>query len=241
MSVEAEFIVNLGPYEHVKVTLSGDDLTDAMKGGLDSVGEALGDMHASLKAAVLYGRDKALLDARLEAGIEQAKAGETKDLGDFSHHLEGGPEEAQPLFKQVEGEDLPNGNVAFKVHQGEPLTPLVDVPEEGQGVASSSEEATTKPAEQALEDPVKLLTEELGAIVLEVTEKPQEGPSSPSGLRANGSEPDAPARPWKNKPAAKKTKAWEDPVTEGPDATPEESVTATKAARKAATASDWDW
>lgn len=187
MSIEAEFIVQTESFQHVKVTVRGEnvgDLFTQMASITEGHREILGDYWASLKAAVLYGRDKALLDARLAAGIEQAKAGETKDLGDFSQE-----------------ED----------------------PEEGQ------------------EDPVKLLTEELGAIVLEVTEKPQEGPSSPSGLRANGSEPDAPARPWKNKLAAKKTKAWEDPVTEGPDATPEESVTATKAARKAATASEWDW
>ena len=200
MSIEAEFIVNLGPYEHVKVTLSGENLSRTLMETAPDMpfGEALGDYHASLKAAVFYGRDKALLDVRLAAGIEQAKAGETKDLGDFSHHLRDDPEEAQPLFRQVEGEDLPNGNVAFKVHQGEPLTPLVDVPEEAQ------------------EDPVKLLTEELGATVLEVREKPAEAPSSPST-----------DRPWKSKPAAKKKKAWE---SEAPAAKPEPTKS-----------DDWDW
>jgi len=204
VSIEAEFIVNLGPYEHVKVTLSGENLSRTLMETAPDMpfGEALGDYHASLKAGVLYGRDKAL-----EA------VGETV--------FENKAEEAQPLFKQVEGEDLPNGNVAFRVHQGEPLAPLVDVPEGGQ------------------EDPVKLLTEGLGATVLEVREKPQEGPSEGVPGAAWAHAPDdvldllvkeeekQSSRPWKNKPAAKKTKAWE---SEAPAAKPEPTKS-----------DNWDW
>lgn len=63
MSIEAEFIVNLGPYEHVKLTFKVDGVDDlfADMGWLDEGRrEALGDYHASLKAAILYGRDRAL-------------------------------------------------------------------------------------------------------------------------------------------------------------------------------------
>lgn len=65
MSVSAEFIVNLGPYEHVKLTLSDDNLMSIYGDSKESFEEWLGDYHASLKAAVLYGRDQALrvLDA----------------------------------------------------------------------------------------------------------------------------------------------------------------------------------
>lgn len=187
MSIEAEFVVNIGQYEHVKLTLSGKDLEEARDESPSMTFEEwLGDYWASLKAAVLYGRDQAL------KGVESR-----------------------------------------------PLTPAVNVPEETR------------------EDPVKLLTEELGATVLEVHEEPQEAPSGPSvgdTVEVGGmtftkksenpfpEEEKQSSRPWKNKPATKKKpKAWEDPVTEGPDATPEESVTATKAARKAASAGDWDW
>jgi hypothetical protein len=177
VSIEAEVIFNLGPYEHFKLTVRGDSTYDVMA-QLETSEEFarwMGDYHASTKAAVLYGRDKA--------------------------------------FEAVAKAEPPVRDEPFASTQ------------------EYMEASFREPPEEAQEDPVKLLTEELGATVLEVTEKPVEGPEEAST-----------GRPWKNKPTAKKKpKAWEDPVTEGPDATPEESVTATKAARKAASAGDWDW
>lgn len=167
MSIEAEFIVNLGPYEHVKLMLSDDNLMSIYGDSKEPFDEWLGDYHASLKAAVLYGRDRALLNVSLAAGIEQAKAGETHDLGDFSKHPEDAPEEAQ-------------------------------------------------------EDPVELLKEELGATVLEVREKPADVPSSP-----------AKDRPWSKKPAAKKVKEWEKAPAEEPEPA--------KVKKNAAAASEWDF
>lgn len=95
MSIEVEFIVQTEAFQHVKLTLSGSDLAEARdESPAMTFEEWMGDYWASMKAGVLYGRDKALLNAKLAAGIEQAKAGQTHDLGDFSRHLEDDPETA---------------------------------------------------------------------------------------------------------------------------------------------------
>jgi hypothetical protein len=66
VTYSAEFIVNVGQYEHVKLTIEGQDFKDAFVGRLDTdgnladYGTVIGDYYASLKAAVLYGRDQAL-------------------------------------------------------------------------------------------------------------------------------------------------------------------------------------
>jgi hypothetical protein len=70
VTYSAEFIVNVGQYEHVKLTIEGQDFKDAFVGRLDTdgnladYGTVIGDYYASLKAAILHGRDQALNAAR---------------------------------------------------------------------------------------------------------------------------------------------------------------------------------
>lgn len=64
MTYSAEFIVNVGQFEHVKFTVTASTIVDfhQQMGQLtgSNAPEFAGDTHASLKAAVLYGRDQAV-------------------------------------------------------------------------------------------------------------------------------------------------------------------------------------
>src|SRR5678815_958044 len=63
MSIKAEFIVNVGPYQHVAVTIEGSDVSDFL-GQLDSIKENhmqdLGDFQAELESWVVTARQDAL-------------------------------------------------------------------------------------------------------------------------------------------------------------------------------------
>jgi hypothetical protein len=163
VSIEIEFTVQTEQFHPVRVAIRGENVGDVftqMASITEGHREILGDYHASLKAAVLYGRDKALeAVAKAEPPVRDEPFASTQEYMEAS-------------FRE--------------------------------------------PPQEAQQDPVKLLTEELGATVLEVTEKSQEGPTqaSPAGSVNAPKEihlPSSPStdRPWKNKPATKKTKAWE--------------------------------
>jgi hypothetical protein len=64
MTYSAEFIINTGQFEHVKLVVTCDnglqlqDELDVTMGTLDNdLALKLGQTHASIKAAILYGRD----------------------------------------------------------------------------------------------------------------------------------------------------------------------------------------
>lgn len=159
MSIEAEFIVQTEPFQHVKVTLSDKDLISALVKSAPDLpfGEALGDYWASLRAAVLYGRDKALeAVAKAEPPVRDEPFASTQEYMESS-------------IAELAAQD------SAEFHDAQDAT------------------------EEALEGASELLQRELGATVLEVTEKPQKGPSSPST-----------DRPWKSKPKAKKQRPWEE-------------------------------
>lgn len=59
MTFKASFIVNVGQYEHVELTVDGQEFADLFLGVDMDMDVALGDYHASLKTAILYGRDQA--------------------------------------------------------------------------------------------------------------------------------------------------------------------------------------
>jgi hypothetical protein len=60
LSYSAEFAVSVGQWEYVHLTISGEEFSDLFLGKDVDMEVALGDYHASLKAAVLYGRDQAV-------------------------------------------------------------------------------------------------------------------------------------------------------------------------------------
>ena len=73
MTYSAEFIVNVGQYEHVKLTISGEEFLDEFANKGPDLHVLLGDYHASLKVAVLYGRDQALDALRSVGKVETLK------------------------------------------------------------------------------------------------------------------------------------------------------------------------
>lgn len=76
MTYSAEFIVRTGDFEHVKFTVDGEDFWQTFDKGED-LGPQLGDYHASLRAAVLYGRDNAIkevAEATKASGVMTPKA-----------------------------------------------------------------------------------------------------------------------------------------------------------------------
>jgi len=63
VSIEIEFTVQTEQFHPVRVAIRGENVGDVftqMASITEGHREILGDYHASLKAAVLYGRDKAL-------------------------------------------------------------------------------------------------------------------------------------------------------------------------------------
>lgn len=71
MSIEVEFIVQTEAFQHVKLTLSGSDLAEARdESPAMTFEEWMGDYWASMKAGVLYGRDKALAEATSALPLE---------------------------------------------------------------------------------------------------------------------------------------------------------------------------
>lgn len=107
MTYSAEFIVNVGQFEHVKfiVTASSDrelhDRMSAMAGGNTPV--MAGDTHAAIKAAVLYGRDQAI--KALNEPATSTEASETHKLSEADRRgivsmLGGDPDAASNLIIQ---------------------------------------------------------------------------------------------------------------------------------------------
>jgi hypothetical protein len=148
MTYSAEFIVSVGQYEHVKLKASGETWDEFRSAINDMVlnGAGFGDDHASLKAAVLYGRDQAVLNAKLAAGIEEARSGQTRDLGDFSKYLnDDSPEE---LIKSELG-----ATVIETVTHDTPKEPWKR-PQKAAApkVWESGPAAPAKPAQQGMED-----------------------------------------------------------------------------------------
>jgi len=112
VSISAEFIVNLGPYEHVKISVSAEsfgglaDQMDHLTKG--EVAENFGDWHACLKAAVLYGRDQAFTGAKAPEReltiLEQAE--EQHRIATMHDDPEEGPETAHEGAVEALKEEL---------------------------------------------------------------------------------------------------------------------------------------
>lgn len=86
MTFKASFIVNVGQYEHVELTVDGQDFTDLFLGKEDDPSALLGDYHASLKAAILYGRDRAfeaVTPERIKAAVDSVYTKGTTAHPDF--------------------------------------------------------------------------------------------------------------------------------------------------------------
>jgi len=140
MTYSAEFAVSVGQWEYVHLIVSDQEFTDLFLGKDQEMEVLLGDYHASLKAAVLYGRDQALNSVK--------PAGETDTLKDLAEVFKPGlPSDPEELIKQeLDAKVL---EVTEHATQKPWERPVEAVPVKPWDVAAKQ---TEKPVQRGLED-----------------------------------------------------------------------------------------
>lgn len=103
MTYSAEFIVNTGQFEHVKLTIDGQDFADRFFGKDEDMEVLLGDYQASLRVAVIYGRDHAGDEVTPPTVSHEEKVDliQTELLGKVVETVEHEDKSADPPWKQV--------------------------------------------------------------------------------------------------------------------------------------------